>query len=974
METMKKKKYALLGLLLALVSCGGGGGGGGGSTSTATPTVPTVTTPSTNNNYDSNGNIMWRSTDRSYNLSNPHNTTSASAALTGSGVKVGVIDVGFNVIGTPYSGVTASAVNARKKDIDEKFGTRFINSSPTPNNPSGDMHGIAVAEMIGGSTSNGLAKNVQIYVRDATVQGTDDFQLDVTKEMYYHLRNNGVTIYNQSFGGDPLTDYSSISSLSNYYVRAIGSDILDFYKSEVNNGKLFIWAAGNETSDIQPSIEAGLPYFEPSLQKGWINVVGLSTKKEENLGDISWNNLDRLSPAGWAKNWTVSAIADYKFTMTDDDDNTKKNTWNMSGSSFATPVVTGAAVLIKQKYPWMDGSLIRQTILSTADDIGAAGVDDNFGWGLLNVGKAINGPSQFLRVLALDDYVVADVPSGTYTFSNNISGDAGIRKTGSGTLNLTGKNTFTGGTVIGSGYLNVYSDYASPVKIESEGTLGTLGNAVLESDISNDGTYINSSETVVKGNYNASSLSRYVSDLGAFLEVKGEADLNGSTLELTSLRGENPEYITTKGVKSEVLTADKGIKGSFSEVETAELLEGSFGKEGDTVSATLSRKDVKEYVSSLSLADDTRIDVAENVETAFRTLDEKIEKGELADVEKFSLKAAQLQMMSLRHSNSKAVLDSLSGHIYGSAQALTFQHSQTVNKDLSNRLVMLGTLENVGDNGGLWVTGIGAKGKLKQDGFGSGKTDVFGGQVGIDKKIGDFIVGTALSYSTSKATFDRYGGESKGDGFGISLYGRYDNDVVPVYIQGRLGMGFISSKVERDILLETGGSQRANINHDDKVFSSYLETGYDSNVGGVVLTPYVGISHDTVRRGNFSEENSQFGLTAPKATFNQTSGHVGIRLGKSVEWSGGSRSTFQGYVSHQVSFNKEDLGFEATYTGLPGASFRVKGIGLSRHQTWVGLGVLTEVTPNFGWYVNYDGKFSQKGNNNIFTTGIRINF
>lgn len=60
---------------------------------------------------------------------------------------------------------------------------------------------------------------------------------------------------------------------------------------------------------------------------------------------------------------------------------------------------------------------------------------------------------------------------------------------------------------------------------------------------------------------------------------------------------------------------------------------------------------------------------------------------------------------------SKDELDKLSGHIYGSAQALTFQHSQTINKDLSNRLVMLGTLDNVGDNAGLWITGIGAKRK-----------------------------------------------------------------------------------------------------------------------------------------------------------------------------------------------------------------------------------------------------------------------
>lgn len=36
-------------------------------------------------------------------------------------------------------------------------------------------------------------------------------------------------------------------------------------------------------------------------------------------------------------------------------------------------------------------TLIKQTILSTATDIGEAGVDDVYGWGLLDVEKATKG-------------------------------------------------------------------------------------------------------------------------------------------------------------------------------------------------------------------------------------------------------------------------------------------------------------------------------------------------------------------------------------------------------------------------------------------------------------------------------------------------------------------------------------------------------------------------------------------------------
>ena len=158
-----------------------------------------------------------------------------------------------------------------------------------------------------------------------------------------------------------------------------------------------------------------------------------------------------------------------------------------------------------------------------------------------------------------------------------------------------------------------------------------------------------------------------------------------------------------------------------------------------------------------------------------------------------------------------------------------------------------------------------------------------------------------------------------------------------------------------------------------------METGYDikNKNGDFVVTPFVGLTHDTVQRGSFSEKDSQFGLTAEKKTYNQTAALVGLRVGKSVNWNSESKTTFQGYVTHQKAFKDEDLSFDATYTGLPGAKFKVKGIGLSKNKTWVGAGALTEVNKSFGWYVNYDGSMDSgkgKGSNNVYTTGVRINF
>ena len=969
MKKTRKQNILLVTLFLTLLSCGGGGGGGGGSTSApapTTPTTPTVTTPTTpatptvESALDLNGHIKWNDTTFSYNSANPHNKTS-SVTQTGSGVSIGVLDMGFATTDSDLQNIMTS-----------EFGSRLEKVTTYGLATNDQHHGVTVAQ-VAGSSASGIAKGVRVIGVDITKLKDGKNYPDPSLSAYQYLYNTkGVRIFNQSFGVS--TEVIGFNRSSAKYQINNGSsteDILGFYQTAVNNGALFIWAAGNESFKSNPSLEGGLPYLYGELEKGWINVVGLAKDSPINPGSTNWEDLQRLNGAGVAKNWTVSVVSGITVQSKV---NGLRGTYTMNGSSFAAPVVAGTAALIKEKYPWMTGDLIRQTILSTATDIGKKGVDEDFGWGLLNIGKALNGPALFDKRLALGDNVVADVTTGTYTFSNNISGDAGFIKNGAGALRFTGNLTYTGNTTINNGTLIIKGvTYNSSSTRIVKGNLVAAADVNIQNDVQNEGGNfeVEGSNVTVGGNYTASENAKTTLNSNASVHVKGKVALGGSTIELKSEKDGVAQYVTAKGTEAKI-TSDNEIEGNVANVETAEMLKGDVEATENGINATLSRKNVEEYVSELSESDTMRKDVAENLEASFKKLDEEIENGNSA-VERFAMGAAQVQAMSLP--TRTAILDSLSGQIYASAQALTFQHSQTVNKDLSNRLVMLGTLENVGENAGVWVTGIGANGKLKQEGFGEGKTKVYGGQAGIDKQFGkNLILGTAISYSTSKVNFDRHGGKSDADNVGISLYGRLGNKEVPYYLQGRVGVGFVDSNVERDIILGTTDVSRAKINHNDTVYSGYLETGYDVRKGNFTLTPYVGLSHDTVRRGSFTEENSQFGLTAGKKTYSQTAGLVGLRVGQGVNWSNGSKSTFQAYVTHQRAFKEQDLSFEAAYTGLSNAKFTVKGIGLSKNQTWVGAGILTEVNPGFAWYVNYDGKIEKKGRNNVFTTGLRFSF
>jgi subtilisin family serine protease len=61
----------------------------------------------------------------------------------------------------------------------------------------------------------------------------------------------------------------------------------------------------------------------------------------------------------------------------------------MSGTSMATPVVTGAAAVVKSRWPHLTADRVAGILLSTATDLGAPGIDVVYGRGLLNLEQAM---------------------------------------------------------------------------------------------------------------------------------------------------------------------------------------------------------------------------------------------------------------------------------------------------------------------------------------------------------------------------------------------------------------------------------------------------------------------------------------------------------------------------------------------------------------------------------------------------------
>ena len=863
-----------------------------------------------NNRFNRQEQINWNSSERIYNANNPDNKP-YDTSYKGNGVKLGITDGGFNNE-TNWNNARSLAKNI------ERLGTS--------NNLSASTHGVDVL-----ATAILNAPDADYVVLDSSSGPTG---INANERYYKRMLDDGVRIFNNSFGN--VETHNNPRSV-------LGSDVYDILKEGVNKGALFVWSGGNiQISDISGK-NGNLPRLDSSLEKGWLNVVGLVPKNFSN--NFNFDNLIPLSPAGSSKYWSLSALGYVD----------RGNGDIEYGSSFAAPRVSSAAVVVKSKFSFMNGDLLRQTILSTATDIGDPGVDDIYGWGLLDLEKALRGPALFDRRLALGEQVNIQLDGGSYSFDNDISGDAGLNLAGKGTLTLNGKTTYTGETTIGSeAHLKIRKVTGSRILLNKGAKLEMQNASVPE--IISDGTIINVGNSQV-GNLTLNNTSELLTDINGIVTTNN-AQLGGKV----TITNYTNEYLTKNGKNIDIITGN--VTGNAEIKTSSELLDAKSEVSSVGVQATVSRKDVMGYAISKN-STEQQVNTAEQIETTLTHLDSLVENG-IASKETLS-NAAQLQSLN------STTLDTMSGQIYASAQALTFEQSEVVNRDLSNRMSDLARSLGNDNKFGFWTSGIFSKGKIEKDGFAKGRTEIKGGQVGFDIKLNkNTIVGISADYSKGKVKFDRYNGKSKADLTGISVYGR--QNIGNSYIAGRLGFGYADTDVERDIIVNSNIFEHSKVNHKDKSISGYFEGGYDikNKNGDFVFTPYAALGTDNVTRGKFSEENTNFGMKADKKSYNLPYATVGGKIAKTF-----GKIDFTGYAGYTHGLNKKDLNFDASYNFSPEAKFTVKGINYSRNKINAGIGVNAEVKEGISWYSNYDFKHStdkSKANNHMVTTGVRFEF
>ena len=891
----------------------------------------------------------------------------------GQGVKVGILD----------SGVQANNPAFTNNQI-AWFQDYVDPTNTTPQDTEG--HGTTIAELIAGTPNQdgsggnyfngGVAPQASLYV--ARVGANSDIDMNLIPQALSDLTAQGVKLINNSYGSAvPITSVGPTSS-------QVTQDY-SIYGSTAKNGQLMVWAAGNN-GNAQPSVEAGLPYWEPSLQNNWIAVVSVALNASGQVTGLDEDNGAPSNACGAALAWCLAAPGLNYFSPVA---NTSFSTGGSDGTSDAAAIVTGVAALVWQRFPFFTATNVQETLLGTTTSLGSPSY---YGYGLVNAEEAVHGPSW----LIWGNFDV-NIPAGeSGTFSNMLVGAGGIQLDGSGSLTLAAGGSYgdivqNGGTLTIDGPINtqltgtvqinggtfdvvgntphVYQLTATQIAIAQSATMQAVGS--IDANITNAGTLDARAQQAtavtglsIAGNYTATSTANTIIQTGTPISVTGQATLAGSALTVYVPTGYTPS-------SSELLLSAGSISGGFGPV----TVDGGIYYSSGALSYTPTQVDVTLQAASVTaVAKSSLPDVATTQQTAVHLQTALSQVSNWATTNPAaheSFISAAGEFFSVYSAPQAALsIDSLSGQLLASSQGLTFEQAGIVNRTVADRLVDVGS---GAAPQGAWFQGIGASGDIARSGYATGSYSGGGSVAGFDTKLNDnFTLGVGLDWNHLGSSYSMQGGNSSSRSTGAMLYAKYSDG--NAYVSGRLGQDWIHSDTSRWGLL---GITPAAItsSRDDTMTSAYLEGGFDVKSNAWTTTPFVSAGDERLDRAAIAEQGAGgFGIAAPSDDFNQSYAQLGARLAYNWTWSTGQIS-LKGFALFQRVLGGQNLGFTAAYAGAPTATFQLEGVNSPRNSGWVGVGVNAALNSHWSWFANLDGQVTGGDTKaTVFSAGAQYRF
>ncbi|CUZ92463.1 Extracellular serine protease precursor [Serratia marcescens] len=980
----------------------------------------------------------WRSSEfnAEWGLGAIHADQAYAAGYTGKGIKLGIFDqpvyakhpefAGENkVINLVTEGIreyTDPYIPVKKGDTFRYDGTPSVDSDGTLGSHGTHVGGIAAGSRDGGAM-HGVAFNAQIISAENGDPGPEDGIILGNDGAVYQagwdaLVASGARIINNSWGigitekfdeggYDPAYPHFTVNDAQKQFdqiKQILGTKPGGAYQGAIDaarSGVVTIFAAGNDGNLNNPDAMAGLAYFVPDIAPNWLSVASL--QDPTNSGDYSISTFS--SRCGYTASLCVSAPGTRVYSSVIEGTSVENLTTGYakySGTSMAAPHVAGSVAVLMERFPYLNGAQVAEVLKTTATDMGAPGIDALYGWGMINLGKAINGPGMFYTVedipeefripdptgvaygptqfvvdlpgvgVVLDkgkptERVCSDVLCGLDFWSNDISGHGGLTKQGIGTLVLTGTNTYSGPTLVNQGRLAVNGSVTSAVSVQSGGIVG--GSGTVGSLTARQGGTVapgNSIGTLnVAGNVSFEPGSRYAVEVGPNgqsdrIQSSGSATIGGGEVAVTLEN--SPNLLTQSEVRSllgqqyNILSAQQGVSGQFDAVAPNYLFLGT-GLSYQPTGVTLSvGRNGTSFASVAQTANERAVAAAADALAAGNPVYESL-------------------LGSGTAGEARQAFRQLSGQIHADIASALVNDSRYLREALNGRLRQAEGLASSSaikaDEGGAWAQLLGAWDHASGDANATGyQASTYGVLVGLDSAAADdWRLGVATGY-TRTSLHGGYGSKADSDNYHLAAYG--DKQFGALALRG--GAGYTWHRIDTKRSVNYGmQSDRDTAKYSARTEQLFAEAGYSVQGEWLNLEPFVNLAYVNFENNGIAESGGAAALRGDKQHTDATVSTLGLRADTEWQVSAGTTVALRSELGWQHQYGGLERGTGLRFNG-GNAPFVVDSVPVSRDGMVLKAGAEVAVNENATLSLGYGGLLSQNHQDNSVNAGFTWRF